>query len=272
MCVLKLYKSRDGGGKRVGKNMKKKLPGWPYMYYLVFPPQRFIYCSIPKVASGSLRRWMLRLEGIESSTLSVSGATAARDRYQIKLDQMHLLTDPAWFKFVFVRNPFSRLVSAFLNRFCRPNDCPIVAGIRQQAGGPEGVTFRQFIEHICPMPDVELGPGWQSQRGYMANTPFDFVGRFERLIDDVRWLCPKIGLPVQSAELMPTGEGNITPYRMTDRSICDAADIPDKVLLAAGKDLPTCSDMFSDRKLADLVVERYLGDFQDLGYSTTIKS
>jgi len=194
-------------------------------HFLLDDRHKLIYCPIPKVACSSLKVWMLRNVGIEESQdLMAVHIGAAR---HLRLSRMgwrqirRRLEDPSYFKFVFVRSPFSRLVSAYLDKFCSANG--IVVDILwqvQHAASPvnsclqllprhmrrricrylrpdvkRGITFREFVEFLGGQDMRKVDAHWRPQYTFWGSTQFDFVGRFEHLEEDLRRICQLRGLP-----------------------------------------------------------------------------
>ena len=102
-----------------------------------------------------------------------------------------LLADEAFFKFCFVRNPFTRLLSCYLDKIQRNR--PQKAAILRQLGLPEHrleapVSFEQFVKAVVEQPVTLMDGHWRVQY-YQTLQPgirFDFIGRFERLAQDMR--------------------------------------------------------------------------------------
>lgn len=95
-----------------------------------------------------------------------------------------------YYKFAFVRNPWDRMVSLFIEK--------------QQTGWlNDGVEFSDFIRHLYSNPEtISEDPNlrFHSQPCYHWLTiddklNIDFVGRFEQLQSDYEIICGKLGLP-----------------------------------------------------------------------------
>ncbi len=105
--------------------------------------------------------------------------------------------------FSFVRNPFSRLLSAYLDKMLRasPESFPIHdemkrLGIDLQAGQ---VSFAQFLDCIGSMMrrGVVLDKHWRPQTWQMSIDliNYDYVGKVEHLNADLTPIATRLGLP-----------------------------------------------------------------------------
>ena len=116
------------------------------------------------------------------------------------------------FKFMFVREPFERLLSAYKDKFIamRPSDHryvetygrKIIANFRPNATqkslhAGDDVTFKEFIEYILKEGVYEgLNPHWNTYEGQCmpCYVHYDFIGRFEFLSQDANYLLRKTGV------------------------------------------------------------------------------
>jgi hypothetical protein len=212
-------------------------------HFLLDERHKLIYCPIPKVACSSLKVWMLRNLGIEEPRDLMAVHICAAG--QLRLSRLgwrgirRRLADPSYFKFVFVRSPFSRLVSAYLDKVCSAND--IVLDILwqvQHAASPinlclqqlprharrhicrrlrpdvkRGITFREFVEFLRGQNLRKVDSHWRPQYTFLGSTQFDFVGRFEDLEEDLKRICQLRGLPCDIPQR------NRTNYRCAENGI-----------------------------------------------------
>lgn len=92
------------------------------------------------------------------------------------------------FKFSFVRNPWDRFVSAF---FCQ-----------QAFTGVSKDVFNQYIREECStgatparaVHGIHFMPQWYFLLDSHGNIGVDFVGRFESLHRDWKYVCDKVGV------------------------------------------------------------------------------
>jgi dermatan 4-sulfotransferase 1 len=117
------------------------------------------------------------------------------------------------FKFCFVRHPFTRLVSCYLDKIQRNR--PQKSQILRLLGLPEErldtpVSFAQFISAVVEQPVSGMDAHWRVQyyQTMQAGIKYDFIGRFERFGDDVRVLDERIA--PQFSACLPAGVRNAT--------------------------------------------------------------
>jgi len=109
------------------------------------------------------------------------------------------------FKFTFVRNPWDRAVSCYVEKFYDPlpgsDFAEQWANPLARALGKDHVSFEDFLEHIGGQSDDVSDIHWKSQ----YTTAFDdsgqpvcdFVGRFEQLDRDFAEVCRTVGIATQ---------------------------------------------------------------------------
>lgn len=168
----------------------------------VSPTCRAVYVNNPKVACSTIK---LALQRGELKDPSYAPKRSVHD-----YDGSPLLTWPNLdiekisgmlsdnFTFSFVRCPYRRLQSAYVNKILRrqKNGQP-----RLQAGfgDREKPTFSAFIEAISVQNPVEHNPHWRPQWINLSIdvVPYDFMGRLETFQEDWPQLADRLGLDVQ---------------------------------------------------------------------------
>ena len=195
---------------------------WPDNYYyergyLINQDHHFIYCPIPKVACSSFKKFMVSLSDLENKETILSlpqslfhsyiSHTLTLSSNQSCKDAIGMLKGSQYFKFAFVRNPWERLTSAYLNKFVSPirhkqSNLPLAKEVIENiyrlndltVNYEESITFKQFVEYISVTDDQDLDGHWQPQYLFLGDTQFDFIGRFENLEKDFAYLQQKLGL------------------------------------------------------------------------------
>lgn len=185
--------------------------------YLVNHDYRFIYCPIPKVACSSFKKLLVSLSPLENkaeilklpqrlfhSYVSHTLTLSANHSHE---EALEILNQNQYFKFAFVRNPWERLTSAYLNKFVTPisqnkTNLPLAEPVIESvyrinnlgANQKDSITFRQFVEYVSVTEDQHLDGHWKPQHLFLGKTKFDFIGRFENMEDDFTYIQNRLGL------------------------------------------------------------------------------
>lgn len=209
-----------------------------------------MYFVVPKVGCSSIKTALLPVFGIRPYT---GGHDLAYEVHALfgdspyQIDKSRLLAEfdryRHWFRFAFVRNPWDRLLSCYSQKLA-----PGGQGLgREEYAGERlwvGMSFPEFVEAVCRIPDQRADPHFRSQHvavcsnGRRKRVLANYVGRYERLAPDFAVVAEKIGVEPDLPHLLPSAKKAGSSYR----------------------------DHY-DRKLAQLVGERYRLDAEIFGYS-----
>ncbi len=167
------------------------------------------YVIVPKVACTSLQNYFADvLFGKEKKKELIENIKYGKDIHDLRfpsIDRERLQKGCKYFKFCFVRNPWDRLVSCYVDKIQlkTPADPEYNNGVRIwlnksfrcQTGE---LDFENFVEKITKI-SPELGERhFKPQSCYITtkegNLFVDFIGKFETLQDDFNLLCAKINL------------------------------------------------------------------------------
>ena len=92
-----------------------------------------------------------------------------------------------------VRNPWDRLVSAYLNMFITPHNLrqstspgryvvrEFYAEKKLDPDFDKAITFRDFVEYVSIREDEKLDGHWQPQCVFLNGNSFDYIGKFEKM-------------------------------------------------------------------------------------------
>lgn len=161
----------------------------------------YIYVETPKVACTGIKRvlQMAELDGDESRMPEdvharqyspvprVTDGPAAFER---------LANDPATLRFCFVRNPFSRALSCYLDKFVQ-NAWERNRKSPQLGLSPEvAPSFAEFLRAVQQQPEEERDIHWSLQTFLLRPNRFrySFVGRFEDFQTDLAKVCHYLGI------------------------------------------------------------------------------
>ncbi|XP_072240861.1 carbohydrate sulfotransferase 12-like isoform X1 [Leuresthes tenuis] len=229
----------------------EQIPNRELDHLIVDDTHQIIYCYVPKVACTNWKRVMVVLS---QSLISPSSGKPYTDPEAVPPDlvhnsSIHLTFAKFWrhygslsrhlmalklqhyTKFLFVRDPFVRLISAFRNKFGRPNEdfyrqfgslmlrqygnvsgsLPATAAEAFAAGIKP--TFQQFITYLLD-PETEresiFNEHWRQvyRLCHPCQVKYDFIGRLETLETDAEQLLKL--LKVDHLLRFPSGARNRT--------------------------------------------------------------
>ena len=163
-----------------------------------------LYCQIQKVGSTFMRKLLSKV--IKDSTASKTKTSLMRlknwkDLGFLKLHSVIQNSD----KFMFVRDPYSRVLSGYVDKLFCPNEAYqktslgafIVSEIREDASSlslhcGHDVTFPEFVKYIILSEkrriyrDRHFTPMYEHCRP--CQIPYDFIGKFESFKKDISFL------------------------------------------------------------------------------------
>jgi len=162
----------------------------------------YIYVETPKAACSTIKR-RLQLAEVDEDVSRVPEDVHARNQSPLKQIRRasksfwHLYDDPTTFRFCFVRNPFSRALSCYLDKLVQ--DKSTRPRIAPQLGLPADriVSFRVFLSAVRDQTDHERNPHWAPQAYLLSPERFrySFIGRFEFLQRHLDLVARRLGFP-----------------------------------------------------------------------------
>ncbi|XP_062418058.1 carbohydrate sulfotransferase 8-like isoform X2 [Pungitius pungitius] len=175
---------------------------------------KLLYCQVPKAGCSNWKRTLIVLAGLAPNAQSIKHDTAHGGRYLRELNTfdrkgiMHRLE--TYTKFMFVREPLERMVSAYRDKLENPNDYyhnlfgkPIISKYRANPS-PEalntgnGVTFKEFVQYLLDVHrPVGMDIHWD-QTNQLCNPcliDYNFIGKFENMAEESNFLLRLAGAP-----------------------------------------------------------------------------
>jgi len=179
---------------------------------------RAVFCPMPKAANSNWKYVLRKLEGLGdyddltrshnpmTSGLRYLSDYSARDIDAIVKGDVSRGVQP-FFKFVFVRDPYTRLLSGYLDKFVLKNTSSSeyrlflsqVTSLRKfqtrDLTNEPRLSFRSFVDELMKQDVVRMNTHWMPQTlvcglGYF---PYDFVGSFEHLSIDASAVLAHLG-------------------------------------------------------------------------------
>ena len=238
---------------------------WPFNQYLVSRQHRIVYCPVPKVACSSLKQWFFRLVGLRRPAFPDPHDYIATNGMRLGIAATEeTLHSPDYFRFIFLRDPCHRLVSAYVDILVKRGKSfwavpALTEKIQRQRGRAvdldEGISFREFAEYVIDAPDRKLDEHWCPQTVFMGSLEFAYVGRYEHLQTDLLRVAEMAGL----AHCPPLGRLNATSYVLRQAGTCAADERAGDLRRQA--QMPHWQD-FYDESLLGAIRDRYAADYE----------
>lgn len=214
----------------------------------------YMYAAVGKAANSTVKHHLYELEyaGTRFKTKSLHDRQSSPllSPFQLPDDLMEqVFTSPKYFRFSMVRNPYTRILSCYLDRIVPANSAPY-RQLMLVMGRPAGelITFAEFVRAICAQKPFNQNNHWRLQVAEIcqAQVRYDFVGKQETFAQDMTHIWSKVA-------------GN--------RPAPDfAAENKAPSITSAEKRL----EEFYTPELVDLVRSAYGADFKAFGYSTEL--
>ncbi|WP_323844037.1 sulfotransferase family protein [Microbulbifer magnicolonia] len=217
---------------------------------------KYVYLAVGKAANSTIKHHLYELEyhNTKFKTLSLHDRRCSPLLSPFQLDADFLaefIKSDDVFKFTFVRNPFSRLLSCYLDRIVPKKSAPyrqLIKLLGKEVG--DDISFESFVLGICDQSPYEMNNHWRLQVDEVcySHINFDYIGRVESFAQDMANVWPKIAGNFESESL---GEENKAPSITKSNS--------------------RLVDYYSER-LVSSVVDKFSRDFEVFGYSMDLNS
>nr|XP_061796543.1 carbohydrate sulfotransferase 8-like [Nerophis lumbriciformis] len=195
-------------------NMSKTITRHHVNHIYVEDKYKILYCEVPKVGCSNWKRVLLMLSGHASDIEKITHQGTYRDlplKTLNTFDQAGIMERMAnYTKFMFVRDPLERLVSAYRDKFENHNAYyhtlfgrVIISKYRPNASKlaleyGDGVTFLEFVQYLLDMPpSVSKDIHWEAANRLCnpCHIDYDFIGKFENMSEESDVLLRSVGAP-----------------------------------------------------------------------------
>lgn len=208
---------------------------------------RFVWVGIPKAATRSILTALVREPEVDL------GARVRREPLHELLRIVPELSD--YYKFTFVRNPWSRVVSCYADKILKPNEKALKILERFPDLTPE-MAFRDFVVFLSEAEggsDAGADRHWLSQHRFITDESgstvlVDHIGASERLQDEFGRICERLSLPSLELPYLNTRVG----WRGSAREVTTN---------------PVYYRDFYDAETRDRIARRYARDIDLFGYT-----
>jgi hypothetical protein len=183
----------------------------------------YIYFENPKVACSTIKATLQEIETKTAGKPPLSKELAIIHNKKkspllspadLGLQQFsQMLIDPSVFKFCFVRNPYTKLLSAFLSKISwqskHKEDIVKILGLNLE----DNVSFEDFVKAVSLQNNLDMDPHWRVQTNqlFWGVVKYDFIGRFENFNRDFLEVISRLNLQPEHRVEPIAIEGNIGP-------------------------------------------------------------
>lgn len=215
--------------------------------------RNYLYCPIPKCANTAIKHAILNKStycNVHDHKFEVLSDLSEDERSSYIAGAL---------KFVVVRDPYDRILSAYLNKFaigpgCQGDDMPDLwkrfSRFIVRYSRPEGVdaqiaywpSFSEFVKFVCDLPLEAMNEHWhpQTELAMRKLINYDYVIQFEKINHEWPKLANLLGFG-----LLPS---------------------PESIYF-----LPTFANSYVDKyytdELRELIANKFITDFNSFGYS-----
>ncbi|MCU4652177.1 sulfotransferase family protein [Roseibacterium sp. SDUM158016] len=174
--------------------------------------RNYVYVETPKVACTTVKRVLQAAElgradhPLMPADVHDRGASPLLSPHDDPGAFLTALHDPSCFRFAFVRNPYARALSCWLDKFVGNEfENARLAPLLGFASG-EVPDFADFLRAVAAQPEAGRDPHWATQ-SYLLRPDrirYGFLGRFETFRTDFLRVCGHLGIGEHAGELSDT--------------------------------------------------------------------
>ena len=206
-------------------------------HILVNDEHKFLYCSVPKVACSNWKRVMMVLDGEATDSNAIRKVNHMSFTFLGDFPPLAAKRKlQEYYKFMFVREPLVRLLSAYKDKFLLNNTSffksygrKIVKKVRKNAAANskgDDISLKEFLEYVAESRVEDMNEHWMPfyELCQPCAVSYDFVGSFENLEADANQVLKELNVneevsfPKQQSYYKPGGKGYVESEKFSDAS------------------------------------------------------
>lgn len=163
---------------------------------------KYIYTETPKVACSTIKSILQKMELEDPSFYRQDFEDIHNRNFSpllrpAQVGDFEKLVNDSMFKFCFSRNPYSRLLSVYLEKICgnKPQKRQILMHLgRNPSDIKQNISFDEFISVVFEQPIANMDPHWRVQyyQTFQRTLQYDFIGKIEAFPADLYYVLGKI--------------------------------------------------------------------------------
>lgn len=193
---------------------------------------KVMYCHIPKTGCTNWKKYLILMSGRTKYTKlrEIRGSDAHGKLFADNVrtlaeysdaERSHILR--TYFKFMFVRHPLTRLLSAYRNKFEKANN-PTFEWFRRKiliynnidSHSENPLTFTHFLLYLTDPEgkNMHVNEHWQSYQElcHPCRIKYDYIGHVETMTEDVKAILTKIATPYEFPVQQSTSDEYVEGY------------------------------------------------------------
>jgi sulfotransferase famil protein len=227
---------------------------------MVSHPLKLIYFPLPKSAC-TLFATFIALNSNTERAFDPQKQGVHQFRYrerELQLRNLALVRDDRYFRFTVIRDPYSRLVSAYVDKLVKAVKAGKPWATERKCAGH---SFEHMVESLCTMHDARIEKHFRPQAAFIRNIPMDHIGLFDDLGPTLRVIYDRYGIDIQKDVASSVRAPKRTNYSQSSYSPSDYVGNLTAREIASFKEFPAMECFYNDR-LRNLVSKRYHEDLE----------
>lgn len=178
----------------------------------------YLFIETPKVACTTIKVALQQISGfaLPEKVMQIHYRTPAEKFVANISNYLECLDDIASdkvFKFAFVRNPYTRLISAYQDKIVNSKGdfwerYRTQIRVFNDLDSHQEIQFKHFINYVCALPDNKRDIHWRSQFNLLKPQiiPYNFIGKQERFNNDFSYVLERLQQANPEPFLAPTNQ------------------------------------------------------------------
>ncbi len=165
--------------------------------------KNYFYGESPKTGCSTIKRVLIQAEMGKRIDFEHSNYIHYREFNPfLKISQVGNLEEyfqrEDLFKFCFVRNPYTRLLSCYLDKIQKDQfqNRQIKIQLGRRPDSQKEITFNEFVDSVIKQPVMFMDQHWRTQyyQTFQSNIDYDFIGKFENFEEDLFFVLDQLAI------------------------------------------------------------------------------